>query len=234
MKGLMIDCSRNAVMNLTALKRFVKVTTALGYDTLMLYTEDTYEVDGEPYFGHQRGRFSKAELKEADAFCRENDVELIPCIQTLAHLNAIFKWQGVYGDINDTADILLADDERTYKLIGEMFATLSQCFTSRKIHIGMDEAHMVGLGKYRDKHGDNDRFDIINRHLHRVCDLADKYGFEPMIWSDMYFRLADSAGDYYSTSDMENICKKADAAKYHPGLLGLLQQGLRALPQYDR
>ena len=48
MKGLMVDCSRNAVMNLTALKRFVKVISALGYDTLMLYTEDTYEVDGEP------------------------------------------------------------------------------------------------------------------------------------------------------------------------------------------
>ena len=73
MKGLMVDCSRNAVMNLTALKRFVKVISALGYDTLMLYTEDTYEVDGEPYFGHQRGRFSKAELKEADAFCREKE-----------------------------------------------------------------------------------------------------------------------------------------------------------------
>ena len=213
MKGLMVDCSRNAVMNLTALKRFVKVISALGYDTLMLYTEDTYEVDGEPYFGHQRGRFSKAELKEADAFCRENGVELIPCIQTLAHLNAIFKWQGVYGDINDTADILLAEDKRTYELIDKMFATLSQCFTSRKIHIGMDEANMVGLGKYRDKHGDNDRFEIINRHLHKVCSLADKYELEPMIWSDMYFRLADSTGDYYNTANVDNICKKADLPK---------------------
>ena len=147
MKGLMVDCSRNAVMNLTALKRFVKVISALGYDTLMLYTEDTYEVDGEPYFGHQRGRFSKAELKEADAFCRENGVELIPCIQTLAHLNAMFKWVNRYGAINDTADILLADDDRTYELIDKIFATLSECFTTRKIHIGMDEAYMVGLGQ---------------------------------------------------------------------------------------
>ena len=210
MKGLMVDCSRNAVMNLTALKRFVKVISALGYDTLMLYTEDTYEVDGEPYFGHQRGRFSKAELKEADAFCRENGVELIPCIQTLAHLNAMFKWVNRYGAINDTADILLADDDRTYELIDKIFATLSECFTTRKIHIGMDEAYMVGLGKYRDKHGDNDRFEIINRHLHKVCDMADKYGFKPMIWSDMFCKLAVSSSDYYSTADLEAIRKKAN------------------------
>ena len=72
MKGLMIDCSRNAVMNLNALKRFIRLASALGYDTLMLYTEDTYEVDGEPFFGHQRGRYSKAELKEVDKYCREN------------------------------------------------------------------------------------------------------------------------------------------------------------------
>ena len=210
MKGLMVDCSRNAVMNPTALKRFVKVISALGYDTLMLYTEDTYEVDGEPYFGHQRGRYSKAELKEADEYCRENGIELIPCIQTLAHLNAMFKWANRYGAINDTADILLADDDRTYELIDKIFATLSECFTTRKIHIGMDEAYMVGLGKYRDKHGDNDRFEIINRHLHKVCDMADKYGFKPMIWSDMFCKLAVSSSDYYSTADLEAIRKKAN------------------------
>ena len=210
MKGLMVDCSRNAVMNPTALKRFVKVISTLGYDTLMLYTEDTYEVDGEPYFGHQRGRYSKAELKEADAFCRENGIELIPCIQTLAHLNAMFKWVNRYGAINDTADILLADDDRTYELIDKIFATLSECFTTRKIHIGMDEAYMVGLGKYRDKHGDNDRFEIINRHLHKVCDMADKYDFKPMIWSDMFCKLAVSSSDYYSTADLEAIRKKAN------------------------
>ena len=163
--GTMIDCSRNAVMSIAALKKWIDITSSLGYNTVMLYTEDTYEVDDNPYFGYLRGRYSKAELKEADTFCHENGVELIPCVQTLAHLNAIFKWQEVYGDINDTADILLADDEKTYNLIDKMFATLSQCFTSRKIHIGMDEAYMVGLGKYRDKHGDADRFDVINRHL---------------------------------------------------------------------
>ena len=210
MKGLMVDCSRNAVMNLAALKRFVKVISTLGYDTLMLYTEDTYEVDGEPYFGHQRGRYSKAELKEADEYCRENGIELIPCIQTLAHLNAMFKWVNRYGAINDTADILLADDDRTYELIDKIFATLSECFTTRKIHIGMDEAYMVGLGQYRDKHGDNDRFEIINRHLHKVCDMADKYGFKPMIWSDMFCKLAVSSSDYYSTADLEAIRKKAN------------------------
>lgn len=135
MKGIMIDCSRNAVMTPEAIKRFVNIISALGYDTLMLYTEDTYEVDGEPLFGYQRGRYSKDELRDVDNYCFQNNVELVPCIQTLAHLNSIFKWSDEYEKIRDYDDILLVDDERTYQLIDRMFSSLASCLRSRRIHI---------------------------------------------------------------------------------------------------
>ena len=54
---------------------------------------------------------------------------------------------------------------------------------------------MVGLGQYLDRHGYEDRFDILLRHLQRVCAIAEKYGFKPMMWSDMFFRLANH-GEY--------------------------------------
>ena len=129
MLGVMIDCSRNAVMNLKSLKRFVDIIKLMGYDTLMLYTEDTYEVDGHPLFGCMRGKYTKNEIKEIDSYCVENGIELIPCIQTLAHLNCMFRWNE-YADINDCDDILLSEDEKTYKLIESMFSTISQCYTS--------------------------------------------------------------------------------------------------------
>ena len=40
--GTMLDCSRNAVPNLHTLKKWVDLTASLGYNTLLLYTEDTY------------------------------------------------------------------------------------------------------------------------------------------------------------------------------------------------
>ena len=55
--GVMIDCSRNAVMSVPTLKRWIDITASLGYNMLMLYTEDTYEVDNQPYFGYLRGRY---------------------------------------------------------------------------------------------------------------------------------------------------------------------------------
>ncbi|MBR7098615.1 MAG: family 20 glycosylhydrolase, partial [Clostridia bacterium] len=132
-----------------------------------------------------RGRYSKSEMKEIDSFAAALGITVIPCIQTLAHLNATFRWKQIPVDCDD---ILLTDDERTYELIDHMFATLSECFASRKIHIGMDEAHMLGRGKHLDRHGYETVNVIMKRHLERICKIAEKYGYELMIWSDMFFR----------------------------------------------
>lgn len=199
--GVMVDCSRDAVYTVGALKKYISLLAKMGYNSLQLYTEDTYEADGEPQFGYLRGRYSKAELKELDSYAKEVGIELIPCIQTLAHLGGITRWQE-YGSITDTGDILLAGEERTYELIGHMFQTCAECFTSRRINIGMDEAHMVGLGAYLDKHGYKDRFAILSEHLKRVCAIAGQYGFRPMMWSDMFFRLANNGAYYCSGSEI--------------------------------
>ena len=56
MLGVMLDCSRNAVLRPEELYRFIDILAKMGYNTLQLYTEDTYEIEGEPYFGYLRGR----------------------------------------------------------------------------------------------------------------------------------------------------------------------------------
>ena len=214
MLGVMIDCSRNAVMKPEKVKEFASIIGKMGYNTLMLYTEDTYEIDSQPFFGYMRGKYLKSELKEIDEYCREIGIELIPCIQTLAHLNGMFKWNDVYGEINDIGDILLADNEKTYELIDDMFRNLSECISSRKIHIGMDEAYMIGLGKYRKLHGIKDRFEIINTHLKKVCKIAEQYGYETMIWNDMFIKLATGVDDFRNKSvDIEKIRTKNDLPK---------------------
>jgi hexosaminidase len=124
----------------------------------------------------------------------------VPCIQTLAHLNAAFKWQQ-FQEINDCDDILLIGDDRTYELLDAMFCSLSKMYTSRRINIGMDEAHMVGLGKYLDRHGYQQRFDVMIGHLERVIGICKKYGFKPAMWSDMFFRLIFSS--YYDTAEID-------------------------------
>ena len=191
--GVMIDMSRNAVMSVEGLKKYLRLLRKMGYNCAMLYTEDTYEVNEEPYFGYMRGRYSKEEMKELDAFANSIGITLIPCIQTLAHLNATIRWRQFPVDCDD---ILLVDDERSYELIDRMFATLSECFTSKKIHIGMDEANMLGRGRHLNIHGYESADVLMKRHLLRICEIAEKYGYELMMWSDMFFRPWNN-GAYY-------------------------------------
>lgn len=209
MLGVMFDCSRNGVLSVNTVKKYANILKKMGYNTILLYIEDTYKIKSQPYFGHLRGRYSEEEMKEMDSYCLSIGMELIPCIQTLAHLEAIFKWTDVYTDINDCDSILLAGDDKTYKLIEDMISTLANCFTSKKIHIGMDEAYRVGTGKYQKLNGICDRFDIINNHLHKVCDIASKYDVEPMIWSDMFCKLAMDTESQYETADTSKILEKA-------------------------
>ncbi len=203
--GVMIDCSRNAVPSVSGLKKFFDIIAKMGYNCAMLYTEDTYEVEGEPFFGYKRGKYSLAELRELDEYASGKGIELIPCIQTLAHLGAIFRWNE-YRGIKDIDDILLIDDERTYELIENMFRSLSKTVRSRKLHIGMDEAHNVGLGKYLDRHGFSNRYDLILRHLAKVSEIAEKYGYELLMWEDMFFRFMQN-GDY-RTDEIINFPKE--------------------------
>ncbi len=194
--GAMLDCSRNGVLTVDTVIKFADVVSKVGYDSIMLYTEDTYEVDGEPYFGYMRGGYSADEIRKIDRELKARGVELIPCIQTLAHFTNLCKLPH-FSDVIDVNDVLLIDEPKTYALIDKMFATIASCFSSRTINIGMDEAHMVGLGKYLDKHGFENRTELLLRHLAKVCGIAEKYGFKPLMWSDMFFRLMNH-GEYYS------------------------------------
>ena len=72
--GVMIDMSRNSVMTVPMLKKYMTLLKKMGYNSVMLYTEDTYEIEGEPFFGYMRGRYSIAEMKELDGIARHVNI----------------------------------------------------------------------------------------------------------------------------------------------------------------
>ena len=187
--GAMFDMSRNAVMNLKSVKMLLRKSALMGLNTFMLYTEDTYEIEDYPYFGHLRGRYTKAEIKELDSYAIKLGIELVPCIQTLGHLATHLIWPAAQK-YKDGVSTLLVGNEETYKLIDAMFRTIKECYTTNKIHLGMDETFDLGTGNYLETYGYKPRDDIYLEHMEKVRDLALKHGFEPMVWSDMIFRHA--------------------------------------------
>jgi hypothetical protein len=196
--GIMLDCSRNAVMTVTHFQQWLRQLALLGYNMAMLYTEDTYQLAGEPSFGYLRGRYSADELAAIDRYAAGLGIEMIGCIQTLGHLEQILKWPA-YSEVGDTASVVLADHQDTYRLIDKMIGNYARCFRARRIHVGMDETHDLGRGRFLDRFGYRPPVEVFNAHLARVVAICRKHGLTPLIWSDMYFRLGSKKHDYYDT-----------------------------------
>ncbi len=193
LNGAMIDMSRNAVMNVNTVKFMLRKMALMGLNAFMLYTEDTYEIDGYPYFGYMRGRYTKEELRELDQYALNLGIELIPCIQTLGHLATHLKWAASTAYKDSTGNLFPGIDA-TYDFIDAMLDTVSECFTTKRIHIGMDETHELGRGRTLTLNGYRNPRELYIEHLGRVAQMVKKRGLRPMMWSDMTMLFA-AVGD---------------------------------------
>ena len=199
--GIMLDVSRGMVMTVEHFKMWLRRIAISGYNLVMLYTEDIYKLENEPFFGYMRGAYTLDELREIDDYASLLGIEMVGCLQTLGHMEQTLKWKCAYEKVTDTARVMLVDEPATRKLIEKMLNFWSKAFRSRRIHIGMDETHDLGLGRYLGIHGYERAFDLFNRHLGMMKELCRERGLQPLIWSDMYFRLCNVDHIYYDFTD---------------------------------
>lgn len=202
--GTMIDCSRNGVLKVLSVKYLLTRLALLGYNMLQLYTEDTYQIENEPFFGYMRGPYTPDELRDIDQFANSLGIEVIPCIQTLGHLGQMLQWPRYLG-LRDTAEILLAEAPETYEMLARMIKAASAPFRSQKIHLGMDETHGLAHGRYYSifgQHNGKTPGQFFAQHLAKVTETCHTMQLEPMIWSDMLFCLSardNSLTGYYES-----------------------------------
>ncbi|KAI9145007.1 glycoside hydrolase superfamily [Paraphysoderma sedebokerense] len=193
--GLMIDCSRGGVVKLDKVFYILRCCSLMGLNSIQLYTEDTYEIRGEPFFGYLRGRFTLDELSRIDQYAHDLNIEVIPCIQTLGHLGQILQWPRFYN-VRGSHEVLSVNTEDTYMFIERMIKDVTGALRSKKIHLGMDEAYELTKQTFGNKDGTT----VFLEHLNKVVSICRKLNLEPLIWSDMLFCLAaknNSLQGYY-------------------------------------
>ena len=192
----MIDSSRCGVPTVKTVKGLIDYLAVMGYNMVMLYTEDVVKLEGRPYFGYMRGRYTVDDLKEIDDYAYEYGIEVIPCLECYGHMEKYLIWSEA-SPIRDTAGVLLAREPETFKFVEELISTVTGALRSKRIHIGMDEAWDMGRGRFLDKHGYVPPFDIFNEFMDGLIAITNKYGLKPMMWSDMYFRISNKNNDLY-------------------------------------
>ncbi len=196
--SVMLNVSAGAVQTVKTISELLDHLALMGYSAAMLYTEDVIELPERPYFGYMRGRYTESELRAIDDYAFDYGIEMIPCLECYGHMQRYLVWDEA-APIKDTASVLLAREEETFKFLDMLIGKVSSCLRSRRINIGMDEAWDMGRGRFLDLHGYVKPIDIFNEYMARLSEILDKYNYTPMMWCDMYFRANSKNGvDYYA------------------------------------
>lgn len=220
--GAMVDTSRCAVPKVKTVFKMIDYLAVMGYNMVMLYTEDMIKLESYKYFGYMRGRYSQDEIRAIDDYAYEYGIEVVPCIECLGHMEKYMFWPES-APIRDTPSVLLAREKKTFEFLEEYIKTISSCVRSKRIHLGMDECQSLGKGNFRKKHSEVSQTEIFNEYMNNLISITDKYGLEPMIWSDMYFRIHDPEHWYYyeetkvSDETRESIPKNVELVFWHYG-----------------
>ena len=206
----MIDLSFGAPLTVESLKEYFETLALFGYNQVLMYLEDMYEIPERPYFGYLRGRYTDSELRELDDYAYGLGIELVACMQTLGHLSAYLAWQEAAA-LRENNAVLLPDSDKTYEFIEQMLKASTSPFRSKRVHIGCDESHGVGMGNYLKTHGLTPQIDVLITHVNRVADICKKLGLRPMIWHDMIFALcSESYSNYDRMVDLSVIGERLD------------------------
>ena len=208
----MIDASRCGVPTVKSVKSVIDYLAVMGYSMIMLYTEDVVKLDSRKYFGYMRGRYTKEELVAIDDYAYEYGIEAIPCLELYGHMEKYLIWPEA-SKLKDTNGVMMARSEDTFEFVEELVSTVTSCFRSKRIHIGMDEAWDMGRGEFLNKHGYVPPFEIFNEYMERLIGITNKYGLTPMMWSDMYFRVETKNNAYYDEATVIRDETKAKIPK---------------------
>ena len=231
MLGCMLDLSFSTVLTMDSIKDFIDYIALFGFNTLLLNMEDMYMIPGRPFFGYMRGGFTYNELKELDDYGFVYGIEIIPKIQTLGHLSAYLQWPEAAG-VRENDQVLEPESDKTYELVEEMIANASAPFRTKRIHIGCDETHGLGMGTSFKKHGYRSPLKLLVEHVNRAAEICKKYGLKPMIAGDMYIAFSS---DRYCNYDTEAVIsdevkaivnKEVDYVFWHYGQLPGCEEAL--------
>ncbi|HWF16460.1 MAG TPA: family 20 glycosylhydrolase [Acidimicrobiales bacterium] len=192
-RGVMLDISRDKVPTTASLHALIDRLASLKVNQLQLYSEHTFA-----YRNHQEVHVAASpldaeEILALDAYCRERHVELVPNQNCLGHMNrwlaqeryrplaiALDGFTDPYG-ITRAPMTIEPNDPHSLELVRELLAELLPLFTSRRVHVGLDEAWELPP----------ERIDDFLSWASTLRGLPELEGREMLMWGDMVSGQAD-------------------------------------------
>ncbi len=192
-RGVMLDVSRDKVPTMATLQAVIDRLASLKVNQVQLYSEHTFAYRHHPEVHAAASPFDAQQIRDLDAFCRARHVELVPNQNCLGHMN---RWlshgryrplaiapEGFVDPYGITRPPMTIEpsDPASLVLVRELLAELLPLFSSRRVHVGLDEAWELPA----------DRMDDFLAWVATLRALPELAGREMLMWGDMFSGRAD-------------------------------------------
>ncbi len=186
-RGVMLDISRDKVPSMASLRDLIDRLASWKINQVQLYSEHTFAYRNHQIVHEHASPLTADEIIELDAFCRQRFVELVPNQNCLGHMNRWVEHEpyralalapdGFTDPWGMFRNAMTLDpvNPGSLELIRELLAELLPLFTSRRVHLGLDEAWELPPERM-------DEFMAWIDTLRSLPELADH---ELLIWGDM-------------------------------------------------
>lgn len=195
--GFQIDLARR-LERPDALVEKLRTMGECGYNLCMLYLEDAFIYKTHPGIS-RRNSLAVEDMSKIYEACREAGMEVVPVIPALGHCGYITDKKGyeVYDEgfgADKKMGTLRYGEEKTYKLLTELFQDWCDNFPGTYLHVGLDESPSMGQTFIR-KHG-IDKFNAAEafaEHCGKLNSIVKALGRKMVMWGDMLYHFPAAA-----------------------------------------
>lgn len=185
-RGIMLDVSRGKVPDEATLRGLVDLCAGLKLNVLMLYVEHTFRFRRHPRIGQDASPLDARTLRALDGYAAERGVELVPCLQSLGHMEHVLEWPEYAGLAEtDLGWTISPDEPGTYALLSDLYAEFLPNFRSPLFNANCDEPWDLERGRSAARAAELGPGGVYLEHVRRIRDLAAQHGKRTLIWGDV-------------------------------------------------
>jgi len=192
-KGFHLDM-RIQVMKMPALKALATDLRKKGINTLLVEWEGSYPFREEPVIANQYA-YSRSEISDFTHYCQSIGLDVIPLQQSFGHVEYILRHQRyaqLREDGRDFSQVCPAQTDLNRQLFTTLYKDLISTHTSKYIHIGCDETHLLGhCPRCQKLAAEEGLSKLYFNHVKMLCDLVISLGKIPVLWADIALKYPE-------------------------------------------
>ena len=194
-----------------------------GINTLFLEIGYNYQWKSDPKL-YNKYVLSETVAREIAAECRRLSIDLIPEINCLGHQsweNKTFAMLKAYPELDETPGLypgnkgiycrsLCSSNEKVYTILFGLIDEITEVFSVKKIHVGLDEVFLIGEDACPLCRG-KDKAELFAGTVNRLYDhCVKKRGLTMYMWGDRLINSEDEESGY--KGEYESSCNGTDPA----------------------